>query len=321
MHLLTKLSIMEKVYLPTEFIEKYKTLLGEEEAFEFFESCKTRLTKSLIINTLKTKDISFFKEQEIDLEKVKYLENAYFVRSIVSGLGNTIEQNIGLFQMQEISSMLPAFVLDPKETDIVLDLTAAPGNKTGILAQIMNNKGLIIANDIDKARLKTLKFTIKRLGVTNTIITCRDATKINFNYKFDKILLDAPCSCEGMVRKKPDSLKSWSYREVNSKSELQKKLITNAFSLLKQGGILVYSTCTLSPEENEEVVDFLLKKEKTASIQEIIVPGLNYDFGLTKYKHKNFDETLKKAIRIWPHKSDIEGFFICKIRKDYDKNT
>lgn len=307
---------MEKVYLPTEFIEKYKTLLGEEDAHAFFESCKTRLTKSLIINTLKTKDISFLKEQKIDLDKVKYLDNAYFIKSIVSGLGNTIEQNIGLFQMQEISSMLPAFVLDPKETDIVLDMTAAPGNKTGILCQIMNNKGLIIANDIDKARLKTLKFTIKRLGVINTIITCRDGTKLNFNYKFDKVLLDAPCSCEGMVRKKPDSLKSWSYREVNSKSELQKKLIANAFSLLKKGGILVYSTCTLSPEENEEVVDYLLKKEKTSSIQEIIIPGLNYDFGLTKYKHKSFDDSLKKALRIWPHKSDIEGFFICKIRKE-----
>jgi tRNA (cytosine49-C5)-methyltransferase len=315
MYFLTKI-FMGEVYLPKEFIEKYKWLLGDQEALVFFDSCKTRLTKSLIINTLKTKETSFLKEQGIELEKVKYIDNAYFVKSLVSGLGNTIEQNIGLFQMQEISSMLPAFVLEPKETDVVLDMTAAPGNKTGILAQIMNNKGLIVANDVDKTRIKTLKFTLKRLGVRNTIITCRDGTKINFNFRFDKILLDAPCSCEGMVRKKPDSLKTWSPREVNFKSELQKKLIANAFSLLKPNGVLVYSTCTLSPEENEEVIDFLLKKNKNAKIQEIRIAGLNYDAGLTKYKHKNFDDELKKAIRIWPHKSDIEGFFICKVRKE-----
>lgn len=315
MYFLTKIS-MGEVYLPKEFIEKYKWLLGDQEALVFFDSCKTRLTKSLIINTIKTKDNSFLKEQGIELEKVKYIDNAYFIKSIVSGLGNTIEQNVGLFQMQEISSMLPAFVLEPKETDIVLDMTAAPGNKTGILAQIMNNKGLIVANDVDKTRIKTLKFTLKRLGVRNTIITCRDGTKLNFNFRFDKILLDAPCSCEGMIRKKPDSLKTWSHREVNSKSELQKKLIYNAFALLKPNGVLVYSTCTLSPEENEEVIDFLLTKNKNAKVQEIRISGLNYDVGLTKYKHKNFDDELKKTIRIWPHKSDIEGFFICKIKKE-----
>lgn len=307
---------MENVYLPKEFTDKYRALLGDEEAMDFFDSCKKRLTKSLIINTLKTKDFSFLKEQGITLEKVKYIDNAYFIKTIVSGLGNTIEQNIGLFQMQEISSMLPAFVLNPKPGEIVLDMTAAPGNKTGILAQIMNNKGLIVANDIDKGRIKTLKFTIKKLGVTNTIVTCRDGTRINFNFKFDKILLDAPCSCEGMVRKKPDSLKGWSQREVSSKSELQKRLLEKAFSLLKPGGALVYSTCTLSPEENEEVVYNLLRKEQLALVQEIMIPELKSDSGITKYKNKNFSPQLKKAVRIWPHKADIEGFFICKIKKE-----
>ncbi len=315
MYLLSNLCV-GNVYLPKEFVEKYTALLGEKEATEFLECCKKRQTKSLIVNTLKTIDISFLKEQGIVIDKVKYLENAYFVKSVVSGLGNIIEQNIGLFQIQEISSMLPAFVLEPKEKDIVLDLTAAPGNKTGILAQIMNNKGLIVANDVDKKRIKTLKFTIKRLGVTNTIITCQDGIRFDLGIRFDKILLDAPCSCEGIVRKKPDSLKDWSNREVSSKSELQKKLLEKAFSLLKPGGVLVYSTCTLSPEENEEVVDYLLRKEKSALSQEITISGLKTDSGLTKYKNKNFSPELKKALRIWPHKADIEGFFICKLKKE-----
>lgn len=304
---------MSNVYLPVEFIEKYEKLLGKE-SINFFESCKTRLTKSLIVNSLKTKDASFLKEQNIDLEKVKYIDGAYFVKSEVSGLGNIIEQNIGLFQMQEVSSMLPAFVLNPKEIDIVLDLTAAPGNKTAILAQIMNNKGLIVANDVDKPRIKTLVFTLKRLGITNTIVTCQNGIVFNSNFLFDKILLDAPCSCEGMVRKKPDALKEWSKNHVLSKAELQKKLIINAFRLLKNGGVLVYSTCTLSPEENEEVIDFLLKDPR-AQVEDIKIPELISDFGLTEYNGKKYNEQIKKALRIWPHKNNIEGFFICKIRK------
>ncbi|MFA5746064.1 MAG: RsmB/NOP family class I SAM-dependent RNA methyltransferase [archaeon] len=307
---------MSEVYLPKEFMDKYKSILGEEESEKFFESCKTRLTKSLIMNTLKGEDTSFFREQGIEIEQTKFLEKAYFIKSEVSGLGNTIEQNIGLFQMQEISSMLPAFVLNPRETDVILDLTAAPGNKTGILAQIMNNKGLIIANDVDKDRLKTLKFTLKRLGVTNTVITCQDGCKFDLGLRFDKILLDAPCSCEGMVRKKADSLKGWSTRDVSGKAELQKKLIEKSFSLLKIGGTLVYSTCTLSPEENEEVVDYLLKKNTNAKIEEISIPGLVHDKGIIEFNKKKLNPEIKKAIRIWPHKSDIEGFFICKIKKE-----
>jgi len=305
---------MTSVYLPEDFKKKYEKLLDKESA-DFFESCKTRLTKSLIINTLKTKDISFLKNQEIDFEKVKYIDNAYFIKSEVSGLGNTIEQNVGLFQMQEVSSMLPAFVLNPNETDIVLDLTAAPGNKTAILAQIMNNRGLIVANDVDKTRLKTLLFTLKKQGVTNTIVTNQNGITFNSNFLFDKILLDAPCSCEGMIRKKPDALKEWSNSHVQSKSDLQKKLIINAIRLLKKNGILVYSTCTLSPEENEEVIDFLLKKYK-CTVEEINIPGLICDKGLTEYNGLKYNPEIKKAIRIWPHKNNIEGFFICKIKKE-----
>ena len=301
---------MSKVYLPEKFIEKYDGLL-KEEAVDFFESCKTRLTKSVILNSLKTNNLNL---KDIILEKVNYIDNAYFIKSETNALGNTIEHHIGLFQMQEVSSMLPAIVLNPKETDVVLDLTAAPGNKTGLLAQIMKNKGLIIANDVDKTRIKTLIFTLKKLGVTNTIVTCQNGINYNTPFLFDKILLDAPCSCEGMVRKKPDALKEWSEPHVLSKSELQKQLITSAFKLLKKNGELVYSTCTMSPEENEEVIDLLLKNTN-AKIEEIIIPKLICDSGITEYKNKKYNPEIKKAIRIWPHKNNIEGFFICKIKK------
>lgn len=304
---------MSSNYLPIDFQKKYKEIL-KNEYDKFIESCNTRITKSFILNTHKTNDLSFFKKLNIEIEKTKIIDNAYFIKTQTLALGNIIEQNIGLFLMQEISSMLPAIVLNPKETDVVLDLTAAPGNKTALLSLLMNNKGLIVANDIDKKRIKTLIFTLKKMGVTNSIITNQNGFNFNMNLLFDKILIDAPCSCEGMIRKKKDALKEWSEKNVQSKSEIQKKLILKAYDLLKKDGEIVYSTCTLSPEENEEVIDFLMSKKK-CEIEEIKINGLKETSGLTEYNQKKYHKDLKKAIRIWPHKNDMEGFFICKIKK------
>jgi len=304
---------MNSIFLPKEFEEKYRNILKNEYK-EFLESCNKKIYKSFILNTIKTNNISFLNKLNLKLEEVGYIENAYFIKSEVSGFGNLIEQNIGLFQMQDISSMLPAIILNPKETDIVLDLTAAPGNKTAILAQIMKNKGLIMANDVDKKRIRTLIYTLKKQGITNTIVTNQNGITFASQLLFDKILLDAPCSCEGMIQKKKDILVDWSKNLVKSKSELQKKLIINAYRLLKKNGILVYSTCALSPEENEEVIDFLLTKQN-CTIEEINIPGLICDIGLSEYDGKKYNTEIKKAIRIWPHKNNTEGFFICKIRK------
>jgi tRNA (cytosine40_48-C5)-methyltransferase len=313
---------MAKTYLPDSFKRKYIELLGKEEAEEFFKSCNTRLTKSIRINGLKIDSsdvLKIFKQENILIKEIDWLKGCYFIESEVSALGNLIEQLTGLCQMQEVSSVLPAVVLAPSEKDIVLDLCSAPGNKTACIAEIMNNKGLIVANDADIKRIKTLVYTLKKLGVANTIVACENGIDFQMkDIKFNKVLIDAPCSGEGLVRKKADALKDWSENLVKAKSSLQKKLITSGFVSLKSGGELVYSTCTLSPEENEEVVDYLLNNNKDASILDIPlkqkIPGA--DDGLTSYKGQQFHEHLKKAIRIWPHKTGLEGFFICKIRKD-----
>ena len=305
---------MPKPYLPKEFKEKYERLLGDESS-AFFESCMTKPAKSLIINRLKTDDYGFLKELETSFEKVRYLDNTFFIKSEVSGFGNLIEQNIGLFQMQEVSSILPAIVLDPKPSDIVLDLTAAPGNKTAVLAQLMGNRGLIIANDIDKSRLNTLIFTLKKQGVTNTVVTCQNGINFNPGFLFNRILLDAPCSCEGMVRKKPDLLRDWSEALVKSKAIVQKRLLSNAVSLLKDDGVLVYSTCTLSPEEDEEVIDYAVT-ELHCRTEEIRLPGVPSSNGLLEYNHKRYCPDVSRAMRLWPHKSGTEGFFICKLKKE-----
>jgi tRNA (cytosine40_48-C5)-methyltransferase len=320
-YFVTKYYIMKsKVIIPDKFINKFKDIIEPNEIDSFITFCKKKLTKSIRINTLKYKedilDNIYFKENKIILKKINYISNSYFIESQVSAIGNTIEQLLGYFQIQEVSSMLPAVILNPNEKDIVLDLTAAPGNKTSFLAQIMNNKGLIIANDIDKKRIKTLKYTLKKLGVTNTIIFCKDGTDFNINIKFNKILLDAPCSCEGIVRKKPKSLINWSNQLVKTKSNLQKKLILNAYDLLDKNGELVYSTCTLSPEENEEVIDYLINNRTNVKIIPIEIKELNTSCGILNYKSKKYNKNIKYAIRIYPHKTDLEGFFICKIKKN-----
>ena len=308
-----------KVIIPDKFISKFKEIINPEEIDSFILYCKKKLTKSIRVNTLKYKgDITkniYFEENKIILKQIKYVKQAYLIKSEVSSIGNTIEQLLGYFQIQEVSSMLPALILNPNENDIVLDLTAAPGNKTAFLAQIMNNKGLIIANDIDETRIKTLKYTLKKLGVTNTIIFSKDGIDFDINLKFNKILLDAPCSCEGIVRKKPRSLINWSEQLVKSKSDLQKKLILNAYDLLEKNGTLVYSTCTMSPEENEEVIDYLIKKRPNLKIENVNIENLNTNYGIIKYKLKEYNQNIKNAIRIYPHKTDLEGFFICKIKK------
>jgi len=309
---------MEKAYLPESFKKKYQAILGKE-ADDFFKSCNNRLTKAIRINQLKkgSSAIDILKK-EIIIKEIDWLKGSYLVESEVSAFGNSIEQLSGLFQMQEVSSVLPAVVLSPSSTDVVLDLCSAPGNKTACLAEIMNNKGLIVANDADAKRIKTLVYTLKKLGIINTIVTCRNGIDYNLNnIKFDKILIDAPCSGEGLVRKKADALRDWSERLVSAKAELQKKLIVSGFDLLKENGELVYSTCTLSPEENEEVIDYILKIRTDAKIVDIpikqMIPGVSD--GFTNYKEKKLNKDICKAIRIWPHKTNLEGFFICRIRK------
>lgn len=311
------MALKKNIYFPPDFLKKYQEILKNEEFEKFINSCSTRLTKAIRINKLKVSSITEIEIlKELDLKETPYIKDTYFIRSIVSAIGNTVEQLNGLFQIQEVSSLLPVIVLDPKPNEVILDLTAAPGNKTTYIAEKMNNTGLIIANEIDTKRIKTLIYTLKKLAVTNTIITNFDGRKFDLDIKFDKILLDAPCSCEGEIKKNKDVLKNWSEKLVLSKSKLQKELIVNAFDQLKEGGILVYSTCTLSPEENEEVIDYLINKRKKISIEKINIPNLNYTEGLEKYKSKIYSPKVKNSIRIWPHLTDLEGFYICKIKKE-----
>ncbi len=304
-----------------KFVERYKSLLGDR--FEDFILFSLRpLRKSIRINTIKVKDpkevLQSLEEQGWKITPIPWYEYGFWVEHEEGrrDIGNTIEFQLGYIYSQEAASMIPPIVLDPKPGEFILDMAAAPGSKTTQMAMHMNNEGAIIANDVEVPRIKALAENIQRCGVTNTIITMMDGRRFaRLNYVFDKILLDAPCSGVGALRKSYKTLKMWNPNMVSRLSVLQKQLIKVAFSILKPGGTLVYSTCTLEPEENEGVVSWLLEKFDNAKIEKIEIPGLKKSEPVMEWEGVEFHPDVRHTLRIYPQDNDTEGFFVAKIKK------
>jgi NOL1/NOP2/sun family putative RNA methylase len=326
--------------IPQKFKERYVPLVDNPEAF--LSSLLTRAPKSFRANTLKSSASDVRKRFESYGFRLRQME--WYPDAFVSdnpSVGTTLEHFLGHIYMQELTSMLPPLVLRAElehglksavmerrcqETPssrtspsngngiIMLDACAAPGSKTTQLAALMHNRGCIVANDLDYERIKALKFNMEKTGTLNVVITNQDLCSFPMKQRFDAILLDAPCSSEGTIRKKPEVLFHWSEKDIRSKSGLQKKLILKAFELLVPGGTLVYSTCTFAPEENEEVVDFLLS-QTSAKIQKVDIPGLKTSPGIPEWNGKAFRPEVKKSVRIWSHQNDTDGFFLAKMVK------
>lgn len=239
--------------------------------------------------------------EPLNLGKVPWYENAYYVS----------EKSSDEFIFDPVS-LVPCLALDPKSSERILDMCAAPGTKTFILSFLSNNESHIVANDISKFRARRLRGVVDKYGLSAEV-TVGSGRKIKGS--FDKVLLDAPCSGEGMINKKEKLFEHWSEKRVKVFSKKQKKLLVHAFELLKPGGTLVYSTCTFEPEENEEVVDFLLKKHGEAEIEDIQVP-VNHAPGLTTWDGKMYDNRVAGCVRIYPFHNGTGGFFVSKIRKN-----
>jgi NOL1/NOP2/sun family putative RNA methylase len=212
--------------------------------------------------------------------------------------------------------MIPPLVLEPKETDVVLDIAASPGSKTTQLAALMNNKGILVANDYQTQRMKPLSINVQRCGITNCVITLMQGQWFKrSNIEFDKILVDAPCSGTGTIRKSLKTLRIWNPNMVRRLAGTQKQLIETAFNILKPNGTLVYSTCSNEPEENEAVIDFLLSKYENAKVEEIGLNSIKRSEPILEFDNNKYNEEVKKCLRIWPQDNDTEGFFVTKIKK------
>jgi NOL1/NOP2/sun family putative RNA methylase len=217
----------------------------------------------------------------------------------------------GWLHGQEEVSALPAMVLDPEPGERVWDACAAPGSKTTQLAARMGDSGRLVATDSNLGRISALRSNAERLGVTNVAVTHEDARNHTLEpfdgERYDRALVDAPCSCEGTVRKNPDALADWTLEHVHGVAGVQKGVLRRAVQATRPGGTVVYSTCTFAPEENEAVLDHVLAEEE-CRLREVDLP-LTSTHGVTEWEGESFDESVTKAHRIYPHHNDTGGFF------------
>jgi len=227
--------------------------------------------------------------------------------------GRRIEHWLGLYYAQEAVQTLPVLALDPQPGETTLDLCAAPGGKATYIAARMRNRGTLVANEPSGRRQMSLLANINRLGVLNTMITAYQGENFPMQTKFDRVLVDAPCSAEGTLRKE-SSLKSGASKGTIARlARLQKRLIVRAFDLLAPGGLLVYSTCTFAPEENEAVVAHLLRN-RSAQILPYDIP-IETSPGLTGWLDETFPAEIQHCVRVYPHHLNSGGGFLARITR------
>ena len=305
-------------FIPQDFIEKMSSILPPQHNIdELVSACRRPLRKAIRVNTLKISIDEFMniaKQKCWELTPIPWCKEGFWIeqQSNLVPLGNTAEHLSGLFYVQEASSMMPVSALLHHFTDLeeatLLDAASAPGSKTTQLAAKLNNQGLIIANEYSSSRIKMLHANIQRCGIKNVALTHFDAAVFGewLPNTFDAILLDAPCSGEGTVRKDKLAMKNWNQTAIESISETQKQLIKSAFQALKPGGILVYSTCTLSLEENQDVCHHL-NNHYPDSVEFLSLSELFTDADKTI--------TPEGFLHIWPQVYDTEGFFVAAMQK------
>lgn len=278
--------------LPIEFEKKMKAFLGNEWD-DFLYSYDNNRFQALRFNTLKVQSheeiMRILKVLGISSDKkVSWANEAYYFDENVRP-GKHPYHEMGLYYIQEPSAMSAAALLAPKPGMRVLDLCAAPGGKSTQLATYLGDSGLLVSNEINTQRSRILSQNIERMGIKNAIVTNEDSFVLASHFPgfFNAIQVDAPCSGEGMFRKLPEAIEQWSMENVAICAARQKEILDNAAVMLKPGGTIVYSTCTFSKEENEDVIEYFLER------------------------HPDF--TLEEMERFWPHKVDGEGHFVAKL--------
>ena len=286
------------------FVDRYRKLGWEYKPAEMKQTIRINR-----MNTEKTNIIERLVSLGIKLEPIPFLKDGYSVRKSKFSVGATSEYLLGLYSIQETAAQIPATLFTEPKTRTVLDACAAPGGKTVQLADLMQNTGVIIALDIDKQRLMALSNHLERCHVKNTIVYHIDARQTsNLNVKFDRILLDVPCS--GNFATDRGWFSRRTIKDVENNAEVQKGILTEATKVLSDDGEIVYSTCSLEPEEDELNIDWAIKH---LSLQVEPINCCYGEKGLTNVFGKHLTRSVEYCKRIWPEKT--QGFFVCKLKR------
>ncbi|MBI2144877.1 RsmB/NOP family class I SAM-dependent RNA methyltransferase [Candidatus Woesearchaeota archaeon] len=302
-----------------DFEARYRQLLGSDEAYEsFLKHSLSYLNKGIRANTLKIGVAELnerLQQQKFTLYPVPWCKEGFWMKGDRTDFGNLVEHALGYFYIQEAASMIPAVVLNPKPGEVVLDMCASPGSKTTQIAAMMENQGIVVANDISGDRMKPLGINLQRVGALNVVENYGKGQQLQrLSTRFDRVLVDAPCSGTGTIRKSPDTLKIWNPLMVRRLGLQQKSLVSTAFALLREGGTLVYSTCSVEPEENEGVIDWLLQQRSDAKLDEISL-DINRSSPVLSFEKSEYNQEISKCLRIWPQDNNTEGFFVARILK------
>ena len=298
--------------LPEEYIKTLKLQLKDDYDL-YIDSFNKNRFYGLRVNTSKISVDEFIKICPFELKPIEWIDNGFYYD------GNNIQPakhpyyNAGLYYLQEPSAMTPANRLIINENDYVLDLCAAPGGKSTELAARLNQTGILMANDISNSRAKALLKNLELFGNSNIYVVSEDPKKLALKYPntFNAILVDAPCSGEGMFRKDNKMIESWLNKGPLYYQTIQKDIMDNAYTMLKDNGYILYSTCTFDHRENEDVIEYILNKYNDLKLIDI-------------KPYKNFTKANKpidKAIRLYPYKLDGEGHFIALIQKNNTNNN
>jgi 16S rRNA (cytosine1407-C5)-methyltransferase len=306
---------------PADFIQRITQLYGESRTSEILNVLSHGRPTTFRANTIKATPEQVKEELEhagFELEYIRWLD-AFVLRN--RGLRELEEQPLyqsGAIYVQGLSSMIPPLVLAPQEGDAVLDIAAAPGSKTTQMAALMNNRGMILANDTSTVRIYKLEANVQKLGIENVKVQRGLGEMVwrTFREVFDKTLTDVPCSMEGRFNLfKPKTLENWSVKKIKELANRQKSMLRSAISATQVGGSIVYSTCTLAPEENEGVVDWILKREAgKVVLEEISIPEELATPAILQWGNHQYSNEVEKTKRILPSNL-YEGFFIAKFKK------
>ncbi len=306
--------------LPALFLERLQKIIPQELFSSVMSSFSGQGVMSVRVNTLKTTRedvIRQWQSLKVSFESIPWYADAFIIQGVTSKDYSQwdLVKNAHIYR-QSLSSMLPVLVLDPKPGERILDFCAAPGSKTTQMASLMNNQGEILAVEAIRPRFYKLKSVCELLGADNVSFKLTDARRFRSEELFDKILVDAPCSSESRFKTDdPKSVGYWSLRKIKEMAHKQKGLLLSASRFLKPGGVLVYSTCTFAPEENESVVDWVLRKtDGELQLQSARCEGIKFYPALLRWEEREFNVSIENLLRVLPD-GVMEGFFVAKFVK------